>query len=134
MNALRYILKPSEIKRFDSIKNINERRVYLQKVLETMTRSNVDEYFKRVEYANERFTSTIEGWRTPMGMIYIICGEPYQVFQNSWFYTRYGDLIEIKFYELMQRERYPSTPRICYIQSLPENFVTFWWDCVEKFR
>jgi GWxTD domain-containing protein len=134
MDALRYILRPSEISQYDSLKSFNDRKAYLQKVLETMNLNNVNEYFKRVEYANERFTSTVEGWRTPMGMIYVVCGEPYQVFQNSWYYARYGEILEIKFYELVQRDKYPSTPRVCYFQDLPQNFVAFWWDCIEKFR
>jgi GWxTD domain-containing protein len=38
-------------------------------------------YFRRVELANEFFTSYKEGWKTDRGMIYIIFGMPDQVFR-----------------------------------------------------
>lgn len=34
------------------------------------------QYYQRVSQANQSFTSCIEGWRTPMGMYYIVCGAP----------------------------------------------------------
>lgn len=34
------------------------------------------EYYKRIEVANERYSHYIDGWKTDMGMIYIIYGEP----------------------------------------------------------
>lgn len=38
-------------------------------------------YFKRVDYANQLFTSYKEGWKTDRGMIYIVFGPPQQVFR-----------------------------------------------------
>jgi GWxTD domain-containing protein len=38
-------------------------------------------YFRRVEFANQYFTSYKEGWKTDRGMIYIIFGPPSQVFR-----------------------------------------------------
>src|SRR5690606_2739927 len=35
-----------------------------------------DEYYERIAYANERFTSGIPGWRTDRGRIYIAWGKP----------------------------------------------------------
>jgi len=40
-------------------------------------------YFKRVELANQFFTSYKEGWKTDRGMIYIIFGLPDEVFRFS---------------------------------------------------
>lgn len=34
------------------------------------------QYYQRVSQANQFFTSCLEGWRTPMGMYYIVCGSP----------------------------------------------------------
>ncbi len=34
------------------------------------------DYYKRIEIANERYTHWIDGWKTDMGMIYIVYGEP----------------------------------------------------------
>ncbi|MDZ7260676.1 MAG: GWxTD domain-containing protein [candidate division KSB1 bacterium] len=36
----------------------------------------MEEYYRRVEYANENFSAFREGWKTDMGMIYIIFGTP----------------------------------------------------------
>jgi hypothetical protein len=38
-------------------------------------------YFKRVELANQFFTSYKEGWKTDRGMIYIVFGLPDEVFK-----------------------------------------------------
>ncbi|MCB0728442.1 MAG: GWxTD domain-containing protein [Ignavibacteriae bacterium] len=34
------------------------------------------EYYNRIEVANERYSHYIDGWKTDMGMVYIIYGEP----------------------------------------------------------
>jgi GWxTD domain-containing protein len=36
----------------------------------------MDEYYSRVEYANKHFGHYLEGWKTDMGMVYIIFGVP----------------------------------------------------------
>ncbi len=39
----------------------------------------MEEYFGRVEYANKHFSHYIDGWKTDMGMVYIIFGAPSNV-------------------------------------------------------
>ncbi len=36
----------------------------------------MEEYFARVDYANEKFKTHREGWKTDMGMVFIIFGVP----------------------------------------------------------
>ncbi|MDZ7822184.1 MAG: GWxTD domain-containing protein [Candidatus Marinimicrobia bacterium] len=36
----------------------------------------MNEYYYRVQTANQRFSGQREGWRSDRGMIYIIYGEP----------------------------------------------------------
>jgi GWxTD domain-containing protein len=47
-------------------------------------------YFKRVEFANQHFTSFKEGWKTDRGMVYIVFGPPDEVSmagqQENWAY------------------------------------------------
>jgi GWxTD domain-containing protein len=38
-----------------------------------------EEHYRRIAYANDRFTSAIPGWRTDRGRIYIIHGEPAEI-------------------------------------------------------
>ncbi|MEO7991862.1 MAG: GWxTD domain-containing protein [Chryseolinea sp.] len=53
-------------------------------------------YFKRVEVANQLFTSYKEGWKTDRGMIYTIFGLPDQVYaftdREVWTYKKQFDL------------------------------------------
>ncbi|MGA7160125.1 MAG: GWxTD domain-containing protein [Bacteroidota bacterium] len=37
---------------------------------------NMDEYYSRVQYSNDHFSHFIEGWRTDMGMVFILFGAP----------------------------------------------------------
>lgn len=45
----------------------------------TTRNEKMEEYYERVEYANKHFKHYTEGWRTDMGMIYIIFGAPSSV-------------------------------------------------------
>ena len=38
-----------------------------------------EEYYRRVNYANEAFSHYVEGWRTDRGMVFIILGPPNNV-------------------------------------------------------
>jgi len=46
---------------------------------ETEHNELMDEYYKRVSYANENFDGWKDGWETDRGMIYILFGPPDQV-------------------------------------------------------
>ncbi|MGA9406072.1 MAG: GWxTD domain-containing protein, partial [Bacteroidota bacterium] len=37
---------------------------------------NMEEYYSRVQYSNDHFSHFIEGWRTDMGMVFILFGAP----------------------------------------------------------
>jgi len=58
-------------------------------------------YFRRVELANEFFTSYKEGWKTDRGMVYIIFGLPDQVFRFTdrevWAYKNTAYKIDFEF-------------------------------------
>jgi GWxTD domain-containing protein len=45
----------------------------------TLKNELMEEYYGRVKYANEHFSHYIEGWKTDMGMVYIIFGPPSSV-------------------------------------------------------
>ena len=45
-----------------------------------------EEYFRRVAYANENFSSYYEGWHTDRGMVYIILGPPNNVDRHPFEY------------------------------------------------
>jgi GWxTD domain-containing protein len=45
----------------------------------TPRNEKMEKYYERVEYANKHFTHYIEGWRTDMGMVFIMFGSPNNV-------------------------------------------------------
>lgn len=59
---------------------------------ETLQNELMDEYYKRIAYTKEHFSSFQEGWKTDMGMIYILFGYPDEV-------KRYSDYSSQKAFE-----------------------------------
>jgi GWxTD domain-containing protein len=47
----------------------------------------MDEYYARVEYANQNFKHYLEGWRTDMGMVYIRFGPPENIERHPFEYN-----------------------------------------------
>ena len=45
-----------------------------------------NEYYRRVAYANEKFKHYYDGWKTDMGMVYIILGPPSNVERHPFEY------------------------------------------------
>lgn len=67
------------------------------------------EYYRRVQYANENFGRFGEGWKSDMGMIYIILGEPNDVERNpfnSTYRTSYTSGRPIKALEVWHYYQY----------------------------
>ena len=54
----------------------------------TINNELMEEYYKRVEYAIEHFESWQPGWRTDMGMIYILFGPPNEIQRYNSNYTQ----------------------------------------------
>lgn len=81
-----YIAKPEELNYIKSASNDAEKE---KRFLEfwrkkdptpgTLRNELMEEYYGRVKYANEHFGHYIEGWKTDMGMVYIIFGPPSSV-------------------------------------------------------
>lgn len=72
---------------FDRIKQAKGDKKAFDRVILSITRDTerarnfMRSYFRRVELANEFFTSYKEGWKTDRGMIYIIFGLPDQIYK-----------------------------------------------------
>jgi GWxTD domain-containing protein len=88
-----YIAKPAEL---DYILNAKDRDEKLRRFLNywkakdptpnTEENEVFEEYYRRIEYANEHFKHYIEGWRTDMGMVYITLGPPSNVERHPFEY------------------------------------------------
>ena len=74
---------------------------------ETSDNEVMNEYFSRVSYSNNNFKSYLPGWKTDLGMIYILFGPPddlevyndplSRIYSQRWHYYRinkYFDFID----------------------------------------
>ena len=78
-----YIITPEEKKAFNALVTDDERENFIANFWQrrdpnpdTEENEYKEEYFERIAYANEHFTSGIPGWKTDRGRIYIAWGKP----------------------------------------------------------
>jgi GWxTD domain-containing protein len=72
---MQFIATTEEIDTILAAKDEKERQIRFLKFWKDR-KPSMEEYFARVDYANEHFKSHKDGWRTDMGMVYIIFGPP----------------------------------------------------------
>lgn len=82
---VRWIITDEERKTFDALKTDDEREQFIEQFWlrrdpdpDTDSNEYREEYYQRIAYANENFTSGIPGWKTDRGRIYIMFGAPHQ--------------------------------------------------------
>lgn len=80
-----WIITDEERKTFNSLKTDDERESFIEQFWlrrdpdpDTDANEYREEYYQRIAYANEQFTSGIPGWKTDRGRIYIMFGAPHQ--------------------------------------------------------
>jgi GWxTD domain-containing protein len=90
-----YLTTREEINRLKEIEDQREafERFWLNlSVSEDQASRLIRKYFDQVEIVNRLFTNYKQGWKTDMGMIYIIFGPPDEVYNNgeteSWYYRQ----------------------------------------------
>ena len=78
-----YIISAKEKEVFDNLSTSEEKDHFIEQFwfrrdLDPRTALNEfkEEHYRRIAYANEKYHSGIEGWRTDRGMIYILFGPP----------------------------------------------------------
>jgi len=93
INQLRYIANGTEISNIEDGKTKEEKeRRFKEFWLKYDPTPNTErneafiEYYSRINIANEQFQSYTKGWRTDMGMVYVIFGTP----TNIESYQQYG--------------------------------------------
>ena len=47
-----------------------------------------DEFYQRVRYSNQHFSTATQGWKTDMGRIYIIHGKPDEIVRSPFNFDR----------------------------------------------
>jgi len=93
----------------------------------------ISTYFSRVKEANIKFTSFKEGWKTDMGMIYIIFGPPSKVFRTDkgmqWVYNKTFELPEITFTFYIS-----NVTTEYYVLERNVKFQSVWYRAVDLWR
>ncbi len=83
---VRWIITDEERKTFNSLKTDDEREQFIEGFWlrrdpdpDTDVNEYREEYYQRIAYANEHYTSGIPGWKTDRGRMYIMFGKPDQI-------------------------------------------------------
>jgi GWxTD domain-containing protein len=83
---VRWIITDEENKTFKALKTDDEREQFIEQFWlrrdpdpDTDSNEYREEYYQRIAYSNEKFTSGIPGWKTDRGRIYIMFGKPDQI-------------------------------------------------------
>ena len=81
-----YIISPEERAVFEGLNTPEEKEQFIEQFwyrrdpdLRTPTNEFKDEHYRRIAYANERFSSGYPGWMSDRGRIYIIHGPPAEI-------------------------------------------------------
>lgn len=98
-------------------------------------RTLIREYYKRVENANDYFTSYLEGWKTDRGIIYIIYGSPNVVYKNenyeNWIYGEENNMLSVSF--VFHKVENPISKND-YSLSRSPIFKNSWFRAVDSWR
>jgi GWxTD domain-containing protein len=91
INQVRYIAREGELDELEEAKTPEEKQAAFLAFWKrrdpnpnTARNERMEEYYRRVAYANKEFSHYIEGWRTDMGMVYIMFGPPNDVSRHPF--------------------------------------------------
>jgi len=94
IKQMSYIATSEEIDEILEIKNSDEKLIKFKEFWKkkdpmpsTEQNKVMTEYFRRVSYANKNFKHYFDGWKTDMGMIYIVLGPPDNVDRHPFEYN-----------------------------------------------
>jgi GWxTD domain-containing protein len=93
IDQLRYIAKGNELDSIKSAPTLQEKQKLFRDFWKrrdptpgTEENELMVEYYDRVAYANKHFSHFVDGWKTDMGMVYIILGPPSSVDRHPFEY------------------------------------------------
>ena len=100
-----YIITKNEKELFLKLTTNKEREIFVQNfwlrrdpTLDTEENEFFDEYYERIAYTNEHFASSIQGWRTDRGLIYIAFGKPDRIEKGRGDFENVKDILFEKWY------------------------------------
>ena len=136
IGALSYIALPHEVDSIHAGATLSERLRRLLLFWEDHGGGvRRKEFYNRIQEANLLFSTCVEGWRTPMGISYIICGPPdYVECQGGSNEVWYYDIGNNRSFTIPFRESY-THGNDRYFEIAPYSINTFMWsEFVNRWR
>lgn len=139
VSSLNYIAASNEIKEIISAKSDSSvRENLIQFWKEHGGLDKMSQYYQRVSQANRFFSSCIDGWRTPMGMYYIVCGAPDNVecngeWEERWSYYQSSTQISMTVVFRLAQETINIDERFYRIEQVYSN-ADLWGYYVNRWR
>ena len=139
VNSLRYITSPGELGKITSARTDSAVKVNLLKFWsEGGGHVKMSDYYRRVTEANRFFSTCIDGWRTPMGMFYVICGPPDYVecrgaYSERWMYIRPSTNERVVIEFRLARDTDNPENRYYGVENIYSN-MDFWSYYVSRWR
>jgi GWxTD domain-containing protein len=142
IEPLVYITTPDELTQLGKHKEFIDTKKELDKMWLRWVSGNVNVakqvirvYFQRIKLANQYFTTHKEGWKTDMGMIFIIYGRPSRVIHNNdkelWVYTQSTSFSEMNFTFLRKPNQFSDND---FILVRYPDYETVWYPMIEQWR
>jgi GWxTD domain-containing protein len=98
-------------------------------------RGLIRNYYQRVREANSYFTGYKEGWKTDMGMIYILYGSPDEVYRDEekeeWIYQKIEDIPKLSFSFMKVRNIFTDNH---YVLVRSKDYERHWYRIVDMWR
>jgi len=102
---------------------------------EEIAKQIIKRYYDRVEEANLLFSNYKEGWKTDMGMIFIIIGPPDEVYINeekeSWYYKNPGKNQIVVFNFLHLKNLFSNKH---YMLIRDNQYKSYWFKSIDRWR
>jgi len=102
---------------------------------ESVAKMIIRKYYDRIEEANLRFTNYKAGWKTDMGMVFIIVGPPDEVYlteeKESWYYKNPGKNQIVVFNFLKIRNIFSDKH---YTLIRDNQYKSFWFKSIDGWR
>ncbi len=138
VDPIRYISTTSEYKRVkNAVNQKKEVESFWLKIGkdENTAKLLIREYYSRVEIANHNFSSYKEGWKTDRGIIFIVYGQPTNIFKDAnkeiWTYGEENNILSVKF--VFRKIRSEESNNIYLLQRDPD-FKSNWYRAVDDWR
>ncbi len=136
--GLVYLVSSAE---YDSLKKIGNKKMAVDNfwlnIAPDMTQAKemIRIYYSRMVYSNIYFTSYKEGWKTDMGMIYMVFGPPKIVHKKDG-YERwtYSDTRSIKVVNFDFYKNYNSISENEYILKRDVSYKNYWQNAIKTWK